>query len=77
MNPQDNALMTFDNLIDTKLITKDAHRPLIERPIDQSASLPPACNNKIRLDWASRYSQSVSSQYPSVMLANCANIPKL
>lgn len=75
-SPQDNALIPFDYLIDSKLVTKDAHHALIERPIDQSSALPPPCNDKIRYDWASRYTQG-PMQYPSVQLATCSKIPQL
>lgn len=75
-NPQDNALVPFDFLINNRLIVKNAHRPLIERPIDQSSALPPACNNNVVYDWASRYSQG-TTQLPSHQLANCRNIPQL
>jgi hypothetical protein len=76
LDPQKNALMPFDWNIDNRQVTKMNHRPLIERPIDQSSALPPPCNNKVKYDWASRYSQSPYSM-PSLQLASCANIPLL
>lgn len=75
-NPQDNALAPFDFLINNRLIVKDNHRPLIEIPIDQTISLPPECNNHVRYDWASRYTQT-PIQFPSTQLATCQNIPQL
>jgi hypothetical protein len=75
-NPQDNALISFDWNINNRLVVKDNHRPLVERPIDQSGALPPPCNNKVKYDWASRYSQS-PYEMPSLQLAPCANIPLL
>lgn len=75
-NPQANALTPFDTLINNRLVVKDNHRPLIEKPLDQSAALPPPCNNNVRYDWASRYTQQ-SFQYPAVQLASCANISQL
>jgi hypothetical protein len=75
-NPQKNALIPFDWNINNRNVVKDNHRPNIERPIDQSAALPPPCNNNVKYDWASRYSQSPYSM-PSLQLAPCANIPLL
>lgn len=75
-NPQANALIPFDWNINNRLVVKDAHRPCIQRPLDQSASLPPVCNNYVQYDWASRYTQT-PIQNPNFQLAKCANIPKL
>lgn len=75
-DPQKNSLVPFDFLINNRLIVKDAHRPLIEKPINQDVALPPKCNDQVRYDWSSRYTQG-PMQYPSTMLATCTNIPKL
>jgi len=75
-NPQQNALVPFDFLINNRLVVKDNHRPHLERPMDQSVALPPECNNHVIYDWASRYTQS-PVQYPSTQLATCSTIPKL
>lgn len=76
INPQKNALVPFDFNINNRIVVKDNHRPLIERPMDQSAALPPECNNYVKYDWASRYTQG-PMQYPNVQLATCTNIPNL
>jgi len=75
-DPQSNSLITFDWNINNRLITKINHRPLIERPLDQSPALPPKCNDYIKYDWASRYNQYVYTP-PSLQLATCKNIPDL
>lgn len=75
-NPQKNALITFDYNINNRLVVKDNHRPFLERPLDQSMSLPPPCNNYVKYDWASRYNQS-PYQMPSLQLSTCTNIPLL
>lgn len=75
-DPQKNALTPFDYLVNNRLVVKDNHRPHIERPIDQRDALPPVCNNYVKYDWASRYSQA-PFQHPSLQLASCANISKL
>ena len=40
-DPQEHALMPFDACIDTSIVTKDAHRPFIARPLDPTMALPP------------------------------------
>lgn len=39
-NPQDTAIAEFDFNISNRIIAKDNHRPLIQRPLDQTAALP-------------------------------------
>lgn len=41
INPQDHAIMEFDTGIDTSIVTKDNHRPLVSTPLDQTVFLPP------------------------------------
>jgi hypothetical protein len=45
MNPQDRVVEPFDFQINTKIVSKDNHRPCIPRPIDQF-NVYPAPNNK-------------------------------
>ena len=40
-DPQKKALVPFDHNIANRIVAKDNHRPYIQRPIDQSAALPP------------------------------------
>lgn len=40
-DPQEHAIMQFDTGIDTSIVTKDNHRPLITKPLDQTVFLPP------------------------------------
>ena len=49
-NPQTRSLIPFDYNINNRLVTKDNHRPLVPRPIDQSVFLPPQNNNPIRVE---------------------------
>jgi hypothetical protein len=39
-NPQENVLVPFDNLVNNRLVVKDAHRPNIPKPLDQTLALP-------------------------------------
>jgi len=39
-NPQARALVPFDSMINSQLLAKDSHRPLIPSPIDPTNALP-------------------------------------
>ena len=39
-NPQDKALVPFDNNINNRLVVKDNHRPCVPHPINQAIALP-------------------------------------
>ena len=49
-NPQKKSLVPFDYNINNRIITKDNHRPVIPKPIDQSVFLPPKNNNPVRVE---------------------------
>jgi hypothetical protein len=49
-NPQKRSLVPFDYNINNRLVTKDNHRPIVPRPIDQSVFLPSQNNNPIRVE---------------------------
>lgn len=40
-NPQEHAIIGFETLVDTSILTKDNHRPMICTPLDQTVFLPP------------------------------------
>lgn len=40
-DPQERVMTPFDTLIDTSIVVKDNHRPLVPRPLDQTVALPP------------------------------------
>lgn len=40
-DPQEHAIQEFETGIDTTILTKDNHRPLISVPLDQTVFLPP------------------------------------
>ena len=46
-NPQDRVEVPFDHMIDSVLMAKDNHRPLLPKPMDQTAALPTALNQPI------------------------------
>jgi hypothetical protein len=49
-DPQQRVLMPFDYNIDTALLTKDTHRPRLERPLDPTISLPPGSRVREPID---------------------------
>lgn len=51
-DPQGTALASFDHMVSNRIVVKDNHRPCIERPLDQSAALPPPCNTNVVIDWS-------------------------
>lgn len=40
-NPQERVLHTFDTMINSQLIARDSHRPVVPTPFDASMALPP------------------------------------
>ena len=77
MDPQKNALAPFEYLVSNRLVVKDNHRPLIEKPLNQTDVLPPKCNNNVQYDWASRYSQTKVEFPHPVQLSTCGVYRKL
>ncbi len=75
-NPQKKVNIPFDYNINNRLIVKDNHRPCRATPVDQSAALPPQCNQFIKYDWSSKYQQP-ASMLPGAALSACQNIPQL
>lgn len=70
---QGNALARFDHLISNRTIVKDNHRPCLPKPVDQSAALPPSCNNNVVYDWQSMWNKQ--NPFPlSVQLATCEKV---
>ena len=49
-NPQKRSLVPFDYNINNRLVTKDNHRPIVPKPIDQSVFLPTQNNEPIRVE---------------------------
>ena len=80
-DPQESALMPFDAMINNRLIVKDAHRPCLPKPADQSASLPPKENENVCYDWSSKFCKDPPpvSAYnpPDWHLSSCAHLRAL
>jgi len=46
-NPQDRVEVPFDHMIDSVLMAKDNHRPLLPKPMDQTLALPVSNNQQV------------------------------
>lgn len=52
-NPQDKVEVPFDHMIDSVLMAKDNHRPLLPKPMDQNLALPKPNNDPVNCDMLS------------------------
>lgn len=82
-DPQKNALMPFDANIDTSIVTKDAHRPFLARPIDQTLALPNG-NRDLNPgygapDWIPKCGGAVGAvdEPPTMLFRSCAEIDRI
>ena len=71
-DPQSTALIPFDYAINNRIVVKDAHRPCIERPLDQTASLPPVQNNQVAYDWSAPW-RNKETCWPDVPVQTCCS----
>jgi hypothetical protein len=77
-DPQSDALARFDHNISNRIIVKDNHRPCIEKPLDQSALLPPPCNKDVIIDWTIPFRDQQQSQLPEVpVLMSCRSLREM
>lgn len=82
-NPQDKALLPFQQLINNRQVVKDNHRPCVPKPLDQTAALPPGafqeepdeCPTKpgMALD-KGKVAESFVQNYPSIHWRSCNEI---
>lgn len=47
-DPQEQALMPFDSLVNTGIVMKDNHRPQLATPLDPTMALPPAASRCVK-----------------------------
>ncbi len=77
-NPQDRVHIPFDFNINSKLVAKDAHRPLIPQPIDPRPALP--ANDEIEIDPSAKVPDCMMyaprANLPMVSWRSCAEIEK-
>lgn len=74
-NPQDRVEIPFDVQVNTKLLAKDLHRPIIPVPVDPAAALPPDDNTPLHPSAAFMpCQQGPVSNLPMVSWRSCAAI---
>lgn len=79
-NPQERALIPFDTLVDTSLVVKDNHRPMLTRPVDPTLALPPGKFDR-PTEGAPVWVPSCQPQYvspiPTMHWRSCAEIDRI
>jgi hypothetical protein len=79
-NPQQRALMPFDTMVDTSIVVKDNHRPIISRPLDQTLALPPGKHDKPTRgapDWMPKCDAEYISPLPNVHWRTCSELDRI
>ena len=71
-DPQDRVIEPFDFQINTKILSKDNHRPCVPRPVDQKLAFPrpnntPICETIVPVCHAPTMPPSVSWQRESII----------
>jgi hypothetical protein len=78
-NPQDKVDVPFDFNVNSQLIAKDTHRPLVPIPVDPTPALPPPTNAAVLpgYPWCKGQSQpQPSANLPLVSWRACDDIAK-
>ena len=79
-DPQERALVPFDLMIDTSIVVKDNHRPVLPRPIDQTAAMPPGKHNAPSHgapQWQPRCEPEYVSPIPNVHWRTCGELDRI
>ena len=79
-NPQERALVPFDTRIDTSIVVKDNHRPLLPKPIDQTLAMPPAKGAPAQHgapEWKPRCEPEYLSPIPNVHWRTCSEMDRI
>lgn len=83
-DPQEQALLPFDALINTGILMKDNHRPHLAQPIDQTMALPPSASRCVKPinalsipcgDQGSR--EGPDGETPQIMWRTCAEVDRI
>lgn len=72
-NPQDRIEMPFDTMINSQLIVRDTHRPILPTLFDPSLALPPDEDAKIH-ESAKAMCGTLKTNLPMVSWRNCDEI---
>ena len=69
-DPQERVLIPFDNNINYRMVAKDNHRPIIPKPLDQTAALPKPTNEPIKVNIAKAPAVPVGPNVPNWQYAD-------
>ena len=75
-NPQKRVEVPFDFMINSQLIVKDTHRPVLPTPFDPSAALPPDDEARIHSSAIFEPSRTLATNLPIVSWRSCEDIAK-
>ena len=82
-NPQDNAMATFSANVDTSIVIKDNHRPVIARPVDPTMAMPPGKNDASASvgapQWMPKTCNGVGNvdEPPEILWRSCAEVARI
>jgi hypothetical protein len=69
-DPQERVEIPFDYNINNRLVVRDNHRPLIPKPLDQSAALPKPTDEPIKVDVVQAPVVPLGSLVPPLQFSN-------
>ena len=69
-DPQERVEIPFDYNINNRLVVRDNHRPLVPKPLDQSAALPKPTDEPIKVDVVQAPVVPLGSLVPPLQFSN-------
>ena len=75
-NPQDRVHIPFDTMINSQLIVRDSHRPVLPTPFDPRLALPPDDEAAIHSSGRPSCANQVRTNLPMVSWRSCEEIAK-
>ena len=81
-DPQATALRPFDWNIDTSIVVKDNHRPVLARPVDPTLALPPGKNDSASVgspQWIPQLCNGVGAvdEPPNMLWRSCDEVDRI
>ncbi|GAX85680.1 hypothetical protein CEUSTIGMA_g13094.t1 [Chlamydomonas eustigma] len=81
-DPQQHAIVPFVSYVDTSILVKDNHRPMIQRPLDPSMALPPGKYDAASVgapQWIPKDCGGVGpvGDVPHMLFRSCAEVDRI
>jgi hypothetical protein len=73
-DPQERVLLPFDTMVNSQLVARDSHRPIVPQLFDPSPALPPYPDAPMPDDGAPCNPMRVKQNLPSVSWRSCNEI---